>query len=74
MFCSKTSNNIINKLHERSIRTILNDYISDFNILLENKNGIRNHLGNIQALLIEAFKMKNGLVCDGKKKNRLVWS
>ena len=74
MFCLKTSNNVVNKLHERSIRIILNDYISDFNILLENKNDICNHHRNIQALLTEAFKMKNGLVCDGKKKNRAVWS
>ena len=35
MFCSRTSNNMINKLHERSLRIILNDYSSDFNILLE---------------------------------------
>ena len=62
MFCSRTSNNMINKLHERSLRIILNDYSSDFNILLENNNDICNHHRNIQALLIEVFKMKNGLV------------
>ena len=60
MFCSRTSNNMINKLHERSLRIILNDYSSDFNILPEN-NDICNHHRNIQALLIEVFKMKNGL-------------
>ena len=61
MFYSKTSNSMINKLHERSLRIILNDYSSDFNILLENNNDIRNHHRNIQVLLIEVFKMKNGL-------------
>ena len=61
IFCSRTSNNMINKLHERSFRIILNDYSSDFNILLENNNDICYHHRNIQALLIEAFKMKNGL-------------
>ena len=61
MFCSRTSNNMINKLHERSLRIILNDYSSDFNILLENNNDICNHHRNIQALLIEVFKMKNEL-------------
>ena len=60
MFCSRTSNNMINKLHERSLRIILNDYSSNFNILLEN-NDISNHHRNIQALLIEVFKMKNEL-------------
>ena len=59
MFCSRTSNNMINKLHERSLRTILNDYSSNFNILLENNKDLCNHHRNIQALLIEVFKMKN---------------
>ena len=61
MFCSRTLNNMINKLHERSLRIILNDYSSNFNILLENNNDISNHHRNIQALLIEVFKMKNEL-------------
>ena len=61
MLCSGTSNNMINKLHTRSLRIILNDYSSGFNILLENNNDICNHHKNIHALLIEIFKMKNGL-------------
>ena len=52
---------MINKLHERSLRIILNDYSSNFNILLENNNDICNHHRNIQALLIEVVKMKNEL-------------
>ena len=59
MFCSRTSNNM--ELHERSRRIILNDYSSNFNILLENNNDICNHHRNIQNLLTEIFKMKNGL-------------
>ena len=43
MFCLRTLNNMINKLHERSLRIILNDYSSDFNMLLENNNDICNH-------------------------------
>ena len=61
MFCSRTSNNMINKLYERSLRIILNDYSSNFNILLENNNDISNHHRIIQALLIEVIKMKNEL-------------
>ena len=61
MFCLRTLKNMINKLHERSLRIILNDYSSDFNIVLENNNDICNHHRNIQTLLIEVFKMKNGL-------------
>ena len=30
MFCSRTSNNMINKIHERALRLILNDHTSDF--------------------------------------------
>ena len=49
MLYSKTSNNMINRLHERSLRTILNDYSSNFNILLENNNDISNHHRNKKA-------------------------
>ena len=52
---------MINKLHESSLRIILNDYSSEFNILLQNNNDICNHHGNVQALLTEVFKRKNGL-------------
>ena len=61
MFCSRTLNNMINKLHERSHRIIMSDYSSNFIILLENNNDIYNHYRNIQVLLIQVFKMKNGL-------------
>ena len=61
MFCSRTSNNMINKLHERSPRIILDDYSSNFSIVLEINNDICNHHRNIQALLIEVFKMKKQL-------------
>ena len=61
MFCSRTSNNMINNLLERPLRIILNDYSDDFSILLKNNSNICNHHRNIQALLIEVFKMKNGL-------------
>ena len=59
MFGSRTSNNMINKIHERSLRIILNDYSSNFKILLENNNDLSNHHRNTQALLTEVFKMKN---------------
>ena len=52
---------MINKLREKSLRIIQNDYSSNFNILLENNNDICNHHRNIQALLIEVVKMRNEL-------------
>ena len=39
----------------------MNDYSSNFNMLVENNNDICNHHRNIQFLLTEVFKMKNEL-------------
>ena len=39
-----------NKLHENSIRNVLNDCSSDFIKLLENNNDTCNHHGNVQTL------------------------
>jgi len=61
MFCSRKSNNLINKIHERALRIILGDDINDFEILLQNNKDIRNHHRNIQTLMIEIFKIKNEL-------------
>ena len=46
MFCQRRSNNMINKLHEMSLRVTLNDYLSNFNILLKNNNDICNNQKN----------------------------
>ena len=61
MFCSRTSNDMINKIHERALRLILNDHTSDFDTLLQNNNDTCNHHRNIQTLMIEIYKMKNNL-------------
>ena len=61
MFCSRTSNNMVNKLRKRSLKIIFNDYSSDFDELLENNNDIFNRHRNIQTLLIEVFKIKMNL-------------
>ena len=59
-FFSRTSNNMINKVHERALRVLLNDHESDFEILLQINNGVCNHHRNIQTLLIQIFKIKKG--------------
>ena len=61
MFCSRTSNNMINKIHERALRLTLNDHTSDFDTLLQNSNDTCNHHRNIQTLMTEIYKMKNNL-------------
>ena len=59
MFCARTSNNIINKIHERTLVLILNDHISDFDIGLQNNNYTSNHHRNIQTPLVDIYKIKN---------------
>ena len=54
MYCPRTSN-MINKLHERSLRIIMNDYSIDFNEFLESNNNMWNRYRNIQTLSIESF-------------------
>ena len=53
MFCSRKSNNLINKVQERALRLITNDYQSSFNILHE----FSIHQSNLQTLLIELYKI-----------------
>ena len=60
MFCSRISNNMINKVHKRALRGLLNDYKSDFETLLKINNGVCNHHRNIQTLLIEIFNINKG--------------
>ena len=61
MYCQRKSNNLINKIHERSLRIAYNDYFSDFNSLLEKDNSITIHQRNIQALTLEIYKTLNHL-------------
>ena len=56
MFYSKTANNKINKLHERALRLVYDDYVSTFKELLEKDNSFNIHRYNIQTLCIELYK------------------
>ena len=60
MFCSKQTNTMIKKLHERVFRIVLYDQTSNFETLLVGSN-ICNHHRNIQALMTEAYKIQNNL-------------
>ena len=48
MFCSRTSDNMINKVHERAVRLILNNQRSDFDTPSQNNNDTCSHHRNIQ--------------------------
>ena len=60
MFCSRNANNLINKIHERSLRLITNDKTSTFEHLLQANNEITTHQRNLQVLMVEVFKIING--------------
>ena len=63
MFHSRTSSNGINKVHGLELTVVLNVHTSDFKTLLQKKknNDVCNHHRNIQNLLTEIFRTKNGL-------------
>ena len=44
IFCSRTSNNVINKIHERALRLILNKRTTDFDKQLQNNNNSCNQI------------------------------
>ena len=61
MFHSRELNSQINKLHERALRIVNQDYVSSFTELLEKDKSMTIHNRNIQLLATELFKVKNGL-------------
>ena len=61
MFHSRKLNSRINKLHERVLRMVYQDYVSSFTELLEKDKSTTIHKRNIQLLATELFKVKNGL-------------
>ena len=61
MFCSRKSNNLINKAHERSLRIGSGDNHSSFKSLLRKHKEITIHQRNLQVLMTETYKIINGL-------------
>ena len=53
MFSFRRSNNLINRIHERSLRTFYNDTGSTFQELLQRNRSVSIHHKNIQALTTE---------------------
>ena len=61
IFCSRISNNMINKVHEGALRLILNDHTSDFDTVLQNNNDSFSQYRSIQTLMVKIYKLKNNL-------------
>ena len=57
MFHSRTVNNKINRLHERALRLIYNDYKLSFDEVLENDKSLSIHHRNIHCLAVEMYKI-----------------
>ena len=60
MFHSRKLNSRVNKIHERGLRIVYQNYASLFTELLKQDNSITIHNRNIQLLATELFKVKNG--------------
>ena len=63
MFHSSSLNNKINRIHERALRLVYQNNLS-FSELLDLDNSVTVHQKNLQALVTEINKVKNGIVQD----------
>ena len=61
MLRSGTLNNKINRIHERTLRTLYSDYNSSFYELLDKDETFTIHQKNVQNLAIEIYKYLHGL-------------
>ena len=61
MCCDKTSDNRINHLHERALRTVYNDNASTFEKHLEKDKSVTIHVRNLEILATELYKTKENL-------------
>ena len=61
MFCSRQSNNLINEIHERSLRISYKDQKTSYHNLLETHNELTIHQRNLQVLMTEIYKIVNGV-------------
>ena len=61
MFSSRRSNKLINRIHERSLRTGYNDTSSTFQEFLQRNTSVSIHHKNIQILTTEVFKVVNNI-------------
>ena len=58
---TRSLNNKINKLQERSLRIVYEDYTSSFDNLLKKDKNKTIHQKNIEKLAIQMYKIKNNI-------------
>ena len=59
MFCGKTANNKINRLHKHTLRVLYGDYTSTLEELLVKSEEITIHSSNLQKLMVEIYGRTN---------------
>ena len=62
IFYSRSLNNRINKLHERSLHIIYSTKFSTFEELFERDRSVSAHTRNLQTLATEMFKLSKNIV------------
>ena len=61
MFHSRQLNQKINKIQERALRITYKDTESTFSELLQKDSAVTIHTNNLQILMTEMYKTRNGL-------------
>ena len=61
MFCSKTSDNSIDKTHKRALRVLYNSFDKSLEELLQIDGSVTIHQRNLRTLMIEVYKSINRL-------------
>ena len=56
MFCGKTQDKEIDRVHKRALRILLEDYTSSFDELLQKIDDTRVHVKNLRNLMVEVCK------------------
>ena len=64
MFCNRKSMKKVNKIRERNLRLMINNYELSYDELLDLTNEISSHQRCLNSLLTEGYKCLNGLLLN----------
>jgi hypothetical protein len=64
---SRVLNKRINRIHERGLRIVYDDYTASFEDLLKRNNSVCIHHRNIQLVAVEMYKVKHDLCPELRK-------
>ena len=56
MFCGKTANEEVNRVHKRALRELLHDFDYALEELLHRNEEVTIHVKNLQKLMLEVYK------------------